>query len=293
MLKRALVSNISAPWKLTGNILKAAPTLYRATEGLLNGKGDDKISVPNTRFNVPVSPHKNFDAVAFDFHALKAIRKAVDGAKVNDVVLAIVSGGLRRYLMAHEELPDEPLVAMVPMNTREKGAAVDTDAPGNNITALTIAIYTNIDDTLERLRAITLATQQAKSAKSGLTARLAADLTQHIPAASQTAIARLLLKAMQSKPLGNLFISNVGGLEGESTFLGAKVAHNFGLAPLADGMGLFIATPSYGDYMSFNVISTPEIIPDIEYFITCLQDSFDELQKAVAAPKKKAKARKK
>lgn len=64
---------------------------------------------------------------------------------------------------------------------------------------------------------------------------------------------------------------------------GAKVLHTFGMAPLADGMGLFIATPSYNGEMSFSIISDRKILPDIEFFRACLEDAFNELLEASSA----------
>jgi hypothetical protein len=61
---------------------------------------------------------------------------------------------------------------------------------------------------------------------------------------------------------------------------GAKMLHSYAMAPLANGMGLFIATPSYNGQISFSVTSTREILPDIEFFMQCLRDSLQELLEA-------------
>jgi diacylglycerol O-acyltransferase len=85
---------------------------------------------------------------------LKTIRTLQVGVTINDVVLAICAGALRRYLEHHGELPEDPLVAWVPINARPAGSD-GGDVPGNNITAMTTPIFTDVSDALERLRHIT------------------------------------------------------------------------------------------------------------------------------------------
>ena len=75
----------------------------------------------------------------------------------------------------------------------------------------------------------------------------------------------------------NLFISNVPGPQTTLYMNGAKILHGYAMAPLANGMGLFIATPSYNGQISFNVTSTREILPDIDFFMDCLRGALDDL----------------
>ena len=288
MARRATVNNLRSPIGISNAVMRAAPGVYKALEQALKSSKKEKHSVPATRFNTNVSPHKMFDATVFALDDLKSVRPAVPGCTINDVVLAICSGALRKYLKHHRELPTEPLVAWVPINARPGGAS-DTDAPGNNIAAMTTPIYTDIADPLERLQAILDSTRQSKEAKSGVSARLMTDLTQHIPAATQVLASRLILQSGVTAKTCNLFVSNVPGPQVPQYMNGALAWGNFGLAPLADGMGLFIATPSYDGKMSFNVISTREIMPDIRFFVECLEESLAELKKAALPPKKRAR----
>jgi hypothetical protein len=101
------------------------------------------------------------------------------------------------------------------------------------------------------------------------------DLTKHVPAATMAGVARLVAGGRFTAKLCNLFISNVPGPQQPLYMNGAKLLHTFGMAPLADGMGLFIATPSYNGEMTFSIISAREIMPDIEYFRECLDVSFE------------------
>lgn len=279
MIARAMINNIKSPVRMADTLFRAAPALYDTARKAVQSDPRTKTSVPDTRFNVPVSPHKVFDATQFSLADLKQIKSQVPGATINDVVLTICGGALRRYLMSHSELPRDPLVAWVPINARS-GVPGDADQPGNNISAMTAPIATDVNDPLKRLEKIRSTTKKTKEAKAGLSARLMTDMTKHIPAATQVMASRLVLKAALKTRVCNLFISNVPGPQSDMYMNGARILRNFGLAPLGDGMGLFIATPSHNGEMTFNVISCREIMPDIDYFITCIEEEFAGLMSA-------------
>jgi len=282
MLGRAVLNNVKSPVRMIDTVIRNAPTLYQAIQNKLR-PDDDGAGVPNTRFNVTVSPHKMFDATVFDLADFKKIRQAVDGATINDVVLAVCGGGLRRYLQHHSELPDRSLVAWVPINARpRKGASDDPGHGGNRISAMTTRVFTDVERPLARLGQITKTTRKSKEAKSGLSARLMTDLTQHVPAATQVLAGRLVLRAGIAPKLCNLFISNVPGPQTTLYMNGATILNSYAMTPLANGMGLFIATPSYNGQISFSVTSTREILPDIDFFMQCLRDGLDELLEAAS-----------
>jgi WS/DGAT/MGAT family acyltransferase len=279
VLNRALISNIQSPVKMASTLLKFSPAIFDTIRKTLGSDGSKGKKVPQTRFNQPVSPHKMFEGTRFSLEDLKRIKDSVEGSTINDVVLAICSGALRTYLDHHGELPADPLVAIAPVNARSGGR--DAEIPGNNISAMSVALPTNVADPLERLQIIRDTTRQTKAAKSGISARLMTDLSKHVPAATMAGVARLIAGGRFTSRLCNLFISNVPGPQQPLYMNGAKMLHTYGMAPLADGMGLFIATPSYNGEMTFSVISAREIMPDIEYFRKCIDASFKELFKAV------------
>jgi WS/DGAT/MGAT family acyltransferase len=278
VVNRAVISNVQSPVKFASTLLRFSPAIWNTiTKSLSSGQGSGH-KVPLTRFNEAVSPHKMFDATIFKLKDLKRIKNKIDGATINDVVIAICAGALRSYLNEHDELPVEPLVAIAPVNARSSGS--EAEIPGNNISAMSVAMPTYEDDALERLQIIRDTTRRTKAAKSGISARLMTDLSKHVPAATLAGVARLIAGGRFTKKLCNLFISNVPGPQQTLYMNGAKLLHTFGMAPLADGMGLFIATPSYNGEMTFNIISDREMLPDIEFFRECLEESFEELLKA-------------
>ncbi len=293
MATRAVWNTVRSPIGMTDAVMRSAPALYRWVQDALSSQREVSETVPDTRFNCNASPHKMFDATIFDLDELKSIRKAVPGSTINDIVLCICSGALRRYLRHHNELPAESLVAWVPINARN-GSDSEDEKIGNRVTSMTTRIFTNKADPLERLHAIHAATQKSKAAKSGVSARLMTDLSQHVPAATLVTAGRLVLRAGVAANICNLFISNVPGPQVPMYMNGAKQIATYGIAPLADGMGLFIATPSYNGRITFNVTSTRETLPDIDFFVRCIEESLAELREATrrkpAAAKKKKKA---
>lgn len=278
IMSRAVRNNLRSPLNIARTVMRAAPGLVQAAQESVARRGgeDEKKSVPPTRFNVDLSPHKMFDARDVPLDDLKRLRALQPGATINDVVLAICSGALRRYLQHHDELPEESLVAWVPINARPSGSD-GGDMPGNNISAMTTAIFTDEPDPQKRLQRIQQSTRASKEARSGVSARLMTDITKHVPAATQVLASRLLVSSGTAARMCNLFISNVPGPQIPMYMNGARMVRSVGLAPLADGMGLFIGTPSYDGKMSFNVISTREVLPDIEFFMQCIDASLQEL----------------
>jgi len=279
VLNRAVVSNIQSPVKMASTLLRFSPAIFDTLRKSLSSDSGKSKRVPQTRFNQAVSPHKMFDATDFSLQDMKQIKDSVEGCTINDVVLAICSGALRSYLEFHGELPEDPMVAIAPVNARRNRG--DAEAPGNNISAMSVALPTNVGDPLERLQIIRDTTRQTKAAKSGISARLMTDLSKHVPAATMAGVARLVAGGRFTSRLCNLFISNVPGPQVPLYMAGAKLLHTYGMAPLADGMGLFIATPSYNGEMTFSIISAREIMPDIEFFRECLEASFAELLDAI------------
>ncbi len=280
VLTRAWSASMQSPVKFMNALMKMSPAILSAARKTVT-EGGTTAGVPNTRFNVPVGPHKMFDATTVALSDCALIRKKVDGSTVNDVVLATCGGALRKYLAHHNELPEESVVAVAPVNLRGKGGTAKV--PGNQVSAMSVPIRSDIADPLERLAAVRDYTVEAKEAKAGISARVMTDLSQHIPGATMAAVARILTNERFAVRQTNLFISNVPGAQVPLYMAGAKLTHQYGMAPLANNMGLFIATPSYNGRIAFSIISERAIMPDIAFFRECIDESFAEL--LAAAPR--------
>ena len=289
-LSRAWSASMQSPVKFMNALMKMSPAIISSARRSI-AEGGMTAGVPETRFNVPVGPHKMFDATTVALTDVAEIRKKVPGATVNDVVLTTVGGALRKYLAKHNELPKDSLVAVAPINLRgkEKGAGPGgkgASKPGNQVSAMSVPIRTDIADPLARLAAVRDYTVEAKEAKAGVSARIMTDLSQHIPGATMAAVARLVTSERFAVRGTNLFISNVPGAQVPLYLAGAQLVQQHGMAPLANNMGLFVATPSYNGRIAFSLISERAVMPDIAFFRECIDESFADLMAAVPKPEK-------
>ncbi len=213
-------------------------------------------NVPRTPFNKTISARRNF---AYGSVSLTKVKKVKDehGCTVNDVVIAICAGALRRWLVDHDALPDKPLVAMMPVSIR---TAEQAAAMGNQVSAMVAALPTNLSDPRERIEAVREATRKANAAE--LIART---------------MARTRLADRVNMPF-NVCISNVPGPREPLYYAGALVLGNYPVSIVTDGMGLNITLLSYRDAIDFGVVSTPEMMPDIWNLIEYLAEELDELR---------------
>ena len=291
MVARALTSNLTSPVKMMNALMKLSPALVAAAKKrLAEPAGQVRRGVPVTRFNERVSPHRTFDAVTVPLTELGKLRRLVDGATINDVVLAVCSGALRKYLSSHDDLPPQTLVAVAPINARGRSGA--DEVPGNNISAMTVELGTDIADPVVRLQAIRDYTRDAKEAKAGLGARVMTDLTRHIPGATLAGVARLVTNERIARNQANLIITNVPGSQLPLYMNGARLTHQFGMGPVTHGLGLFIAATSYAGNISFCVTADRQLVPDVDCVCRCIEAALEELQHAQPRLAKAATVRK-
>ena len=282
---RTLVNHLRNPMRFAGVVGHYAPGALRwlrrnPERERLASEGE----VPRTRFNATVSPHRVFDARSFPLHEIGEIRKRIPGATVNDVVLAICSGALRRYLDHHGELPASSLKAMAPISVR---ADEEAGAAGNLISAMTVWLHSEEPDPLERLDKIHLSTRSSKSMNGAIGARALTDIGQFMPGALAGLAARLftgLRLADSVKPLVNTLITNVPGPQVPLYFTGARMLSFYGLGPVVDSMGLIQPVFSYAGRISIAFTSCREQLPDPAFYAECLEASFAELRDAARLP---------
>jgi len=294
MSVRGLTNGVRSPMKVANTLFKYAPGMVQSVKNqIMERQRESKSSIPSTRFNLETSPHRVFDSTSFSLEEFRSIRGVVPGCTINDMVLAICSGGLRKYLGHHKELPQQSLRAFVPINVRgPKGSLDEGDQPGNKISTMAPKLYTHIKDPVKCLEAIHAETKEQKAARKGISARLMTDVTRHIPASTQLLAARLIMGSEMAGRMTNLCISNVPGPQVPVYMNGARLVRQMGLGPLADRMGLFIAISSYNGEIAFSATSCRRTMPDVEFFMECLRVSFAELKAASLEHKAKKKAEK-
>ena len=293
LLARSAVNNVRLPMHLASVLARSRPELNwlprrrEPEERRYEPAGE---SIPKTRFNRPVSPHRVFTGCALELADFKSIRKAVVGVTINDVILAISAGALRKYLQDKNELPAEPLVAAVPINTRTEA---DRDLAGNVVAAMSVALQTQLTDPLERLAAIRDLTAREKTTEKAVSARRMTDINHHLPATTLAMASRLISATglmHRTRPVFNLVITNVPGPQIPMYQCGAELIATWGCGPLLDGVGLIISAHSYNGKLFLCATSCRDIMSDPEEFADCMRASFDELYDCTRRRRRKARS---
>lgn len=235
------------------------------------------LTAPKTIFNQTIKSPRTYCGRNLNFNRIKAIRKAVPGTTINDVVLAVCAGGLRSYLLEKDALPDKPLVAMAPISVRKESGGEDV---GNQVSAMLVGMETNISDPLKRLLNIHGNTSRSKIHASAMPA---SELTDFLPSETLAAAARVYTRTRlggHHRPFFNLTITNVPGPPVPLYVAGAKIHTVYGMAPIVDGLGLLLVIFSYQDKISIGITSCEQVVADPAYLADCFARSLDELESA-------------
>ncbi len=280
LLSRTSVNNVRQPFKLARVVVESVPALARLGIGLSAGKLKRVGAVPRTRFNGKVSPHRVFDGRSFRLSDIRAIKNAVEGATVNDAVIAIVGGALNKYLSSKNELPKDSLIAMAPISVRSKD---QQKSAGNQVSAMSVAVRSDIADPLARLVAVFESTTNSKEMTNAIGASTLTDYSQFIPSTVAGLAARLYTNlglANRITPIFNTVITNIPGPQIPLYMTGARLVTQFGLGPILDGMGIIHPVFSYCGEITISFTSCREMIPDPAFYAECIQESFDEMMAA-------------
>ncbi|MGH9059681.1 MAG: WS/DGAT/MGAT family O-acyltransferase, partial [Acidimicrobiales bacterium] len=281
LLARATVNNAIRPLRLARMTRRALPQLVRLPGRVRSNEVHlPRLTVPTTRFNSRVSPHRVFDSCAFSLEDIKAIKHRVEGATVNDVALAVVAGGMRRYLSDKGELPEASLVAVVPVSIRGKDGK---GSEGNQVTQLFVDLHTDIADPAERLAAIAATTKEAKGSQEALGANALMQMSSVLPGALFGLALRTNARVGENfanAAMLNTQISNVPGPPFPLYCAGARMVRMCGIGPVIQGAALFHMVMSYNGEMTFSVTCDRDILPDADLYVADIRASFSELHAA-------------
>lgn len=242
---------------LPGTVSSVVKTVQRARSGLTMTR---PFSAPQTAFNTTITSHRNIAYTQLDLDDIKKVKDHF-GVKVNDVVMALVAGALRQFLLDRDELPDTSLVAMVPVSVHGK-----SDRPGRNqVSGMFSSLETQIADPAARLEAIAKSNSVAKEHSSAISATLLQDWSQFAAPAVFGVAMRLYAKTRltSARPVHNLVISNVPGPQVPLYFLGCDITAMYPLGPVFHGSGLNITVMSLNGKLNVGLISCPELLPDL------------------------------
>jgi diacylglycerol O-acyltransferase len=262
--------------------IPGAPTVGRVTsrlQHLVTGDGAPRrprLNAPRTPFNGRVSPHRRFAFGQLPLDEVKQVKNKY-GYTVNDVVVTICAGAVRRWLLEHDALPDGPLVAQIPVSVRTSD---QVGTYGNRILLMRAPLFTDEPDPVERLRLTHEALRDMKERHRALPAELLQDANHFIPPAVFARAAQLSLRVSgtaAARPTWNLVISNVPGPQFPLYLAGARLVAHYPFSVITDGMGLNITAMSYCGHLDFGIVADRDQVPDVWKLVDWLRESLDEL----------------
>ena len=285
---QASLNTLKRPATFVDKVQQLVPAVIRANRESARPDAPPRPPMLRCRFNGPVSSTRVTDALIMDLADIKAIRQRVEGATVNDVIVAIVGGGLRKYLASKQELPDTTLSCTAPINMRSERSSASS---GNQVSNMTISLGTDIAEPLARLRAVNRSATEAKAYAAALGTSVIMDMSEMMmPQVLGWGMrAATLATASSNIPLPfNVIVSNVPGPAVPLYLAGARLSLIMGMGPLLHCMGLFHGVFSAVGRITINFLSCREMLPDPALYQQCLAEAFKELQVAAAEPVKSA-----
>ncbi|MCG3170271.1 MAG: putative diacylglycerol O-acyltransferase [Pseudomonadales bacterium] len=275
-------------------LMKAGPRLWSYTKGMakiVGGMGSMakrmlkeelpplQMTAPKSRFDQPVGHNRVFEAREFLLSEFKELKNAA-GMTINDVAVAVVAGAMRKYLMAHNELPAESLCASMPVNMRSR---VGETGDNNQVGAMSAMLHTDIEDPVERLQAIKKSLDDAKAYIDTPLTNIVS-LPGAIPPAIAKPLARMYVrnKLTRHMPMGQAtVITNVPGPPFDLYCAGARMVSYYPLGLINPGLGLFHAVFSCGGKIAISVLGDRDQMPDPEFYRACLDAAYEELRAAL------------
>ncbi len=232
-------------------------------------------TAPRTSFNGTITGHRSIGYAGVDLAAVKEIKNAF-GTTVNDVVLALCAGALRGYLEARGELPDSPLLAMVPVSVHGESAAEGR----NKVSGMFASLPTDIADPVERLQTIAADNMVTKEHHQTISAEILQDWAQFAAPTTFGLAVRAYsgLRLAEKHPVvHNLVISNVPGPPVPLYFLGAEVLGLYPLGPVFHGAGLNVTVLSNNGHLDIGIIACQEQVPNTWLLADEMPRAVDEL----------------
>ncbi|MBW3661795.1 MAG: wax ester/triacylglycerol synthase family O-acyltransferase [Actinobacteria bacterium] len=260
--------------QVTDGITSTVTVARAITEQLVRAQRDAAevapFQAPPSMLNAKLTPARRFVAQSYDLERIRGVSKTL-GATINDVVMAMCAGALRRYLATHDALPDKPLIALVPVSFRR-----DDSASGNAISLVPANLATHIEDPEARLDLIRSSMDRAKARLRDMSPT---ELIEYgLLMTAPILIGQLTGLAGRIRPTYNLVISNVPGPDQPLYWNGVPMTGMYPLSLLTDGQAINITQTSYAGSMEFGVTADRRALPSIQRLIDHLEEALVELE---------------
>ncbi len=286
LMSQALVARTLRPIDITRDLFRTGQRVLDVRRVRLaprnrgpQAKAALPLSAPRTSFNGSLTWRRSVALTAIGLDDVKRLKNAT-GTTVNDVVLAVCTGALRAFLLEGDELPDKPLVAVVPVSVR-----TDMDDPrgSNQVSTMFVQLPVELHGAMDRLQAIHDGTLGAKEEHEALGPDTLITWAEHATPNFFANAARFYSRmhlADRHRPIANLVISNVPGPDFPLYLAGAELKAGFPLGPVMDGMGVNITIMSYQGILYWGVHASPDTIPRIWNLTAAIPLALDELLEA-------------
>ncbi len=230
---------------------------------------------PSTPFNGPISERRTFAFVSLPLDDIKVVKNTFHGT-VNDVVMALCTTALRRWLVDHDGLPDRAIVAGIPVSIR---TAEQMGTGGNQFSVMSCALPVHEPDPVRRMIVLGNELRSAKQRFEAGSPALLQELAVAIPQALHGVATRAAMRAgAAGPPVFNLLISNVPGPQLPLYAAGARVTANFPVSAISDVTGgINITVMSYNGHLDFGIIACPTLVPDVSVIAEYLREALEEL----------------
>jgi diacylglycerol O-acyltransferase len=232
------------------------------------------LEAPRSIFNAKISKSRRFATQKLATARLRAVAKAVGGT-LNDVILALSAGSLRKYLIEQDALPSAPLVAMLPVAVRTK----DDEGGGNAVGAILASLATDVADPAKRIQTIVASTTHAKHQLQGMSK--AAILSYSALLTAPSMVQMIPSTAGHVRPTFNVVISNVPGPEEARYFRGARLEAAYPMSIPVHGQALNITCNSYAGNVCFGFTGCRDSVPHLQRLAVYCGESMDELEEAL------------
>jgi WS/DGAT/MGAT family acyltransferase len=240
------------------------------------------IQAPKTLFNGPVSPHRVFEGVKFDLGALGLMREKIPGATINDVLITVIAGAMRRYLHDKNALPSPDLLAEAPITSRSE---MKVNSIRHLADSAIMPIHTQTEDPVQRLRQIVEETRSSKkNFQSFLGKRLLIDATELVPTVALKAVGELVRRTRLGSRLPPMFNTTISSIRGPDLPLymsGAQMVGYYGMDVIHDLAGLSHLICYFAGTATISVTACRKMLPDPHRYAAYLQESFEELALAL------------
>jgi diacylglycerol O-acyltransferase / wax synthase len=282
LVSQALMASAVRPFDLGRMVWRTGQSLVGVRRVRKTGgpsKAALPLTAPRTSINVAVHARRRVAFAAASLADAKKLKNEM-GTTVNDVVLAMCAGALRSYLLAGDELPDIPLVSVVPVSVTPDVAELKGS---NKVSSMFVQLPCQIDDPLERLRLIHEGTKDAKEEHNALGATTLQNWAEHASPNVFAVAARLytgMKLADRHRPVANLVISNVPGPDFPLYMGGSQMLGMFPLGPVMDGMGLNITIMSYMGVLYWGLASDARAVPRLWDIAGAIPHALTEMMEA-------------